>query len=739
MDFLVTQSFTLEHLRRNLKGLPKSPDEFYEKAMRRILNQEIHQNLATETLTWLVFCMRTISFKEVQHALAIQKGDKLFHTDRLVTAERLTAACAGIVLVDTEADSIRLAHYTAAEYLRVEKAELFQRGHSKLAERCLTYLNFDEFGQTTRPITPSQYPFLSYAADHWGDHMAQGVKEGHAQWLAWNLLSSGTKVENARRAMTEASFKPEAQLSGLHLAAYFGLETVVKRAISKGKSFSFNAETNFGETALHWAAKLDQVGFIKLLLEQRVDLNKKDNDGRTALLHAVMCRCESSVRVLLSSKQLLDLDAMDRHRWTPLRWAARYGPGRIVEMLLKHGASIDAEDDNGWTALRWAAYQSQTEIVQQLIKHDASTTQVSRKDRWTLMHWAAGEGRELIIEILIDSRLPLDNANHEGRSALHCAVDYNHSRTAWLLINAGADINVADKEGNTPLHLAVSRYKKSQDNSLVWLLLERGAKKTAKNNLGLAPSHIAAVSGYTSVLWLLLEKGEDVNAVDEKGNTMLHSAISGHHKQEANSLVPFLLERGAKKNAKNKLGLTPSHMAAIAGNGSVLRLLLERGADLTLVDNNERTPLHCAITEGQCDVIPLLLERAKILVFAQDDQDQTALHIAASEGNLGIVELLLRHRAGMDVCDRSGLTPLHQAVSRQHHEVVHYLVEKGADVNKSNKKGWTPLHSAAQANNILDIAAIVQSGNADLSLRNIDGQTAWDVGVEYGCDLRDLS
>lgn len=666
MDFLVTQSFTLEHLTQNLEGMPKSPDGVYEKAMGRILIQAKFQHLAIDALTWLVYSMRTMRFSEIQHALAIQTGDSTFHADRLVTAEILTAACAGFVLIDPKTDIIRLAHYTAATYLREKQAKLFQGCQFKLAEKCLIYLSFNEFGQTTRPANLKQYLFLNYAAGNWGYHMAQGVKEGYVHKLAWGFLSSGEKVENARQAMTEAGFKHESQLSGLHLAAYFGLEMAVKKAISKGKRFSFNAQTKRGETALHWAAKFDQVQFIKLLLEQPIDLNEKDNDGRTALFHAVMLRRVSSVEALFLSTKLLKLDIVDRQGWTPLRWAAKYGPSRIVEMLLDRGADFDAQDENGWTALRWAAYQGQKNVVKQLIKYKASIT--SDKDGWTLLHWAAREGRQWILQILIENQIPLDFVNNEGHSALYCAVDYSQSRTAWLLINAGSDINAVDKKGNTLLHLAITRYKKSQDNSLIWLLLERGVDK----------------------------------------------------------------------NARNKLGLTPSHIAATAGYGSVLWLLLENGADMARVDNNRRTPLHWAIPEGHREIASLLLERAKNLVSVTDDQKQTALHIAALNGTLRIVQLLLRHGAKMDNCDRSGFTPLHQAVRMQHHEVVHFLVGNGADVNIPNRKMWTSLHSAAQANNISDISTIVQSGKANLRLKNKDGQTAWDLGVKHGYDIEAL-
>ncbi|ROW10157.1 hypothetical protein VMCG_02112 [Cytospora schulzeri] len=531
------------------------------------------RQLAIDALIWLVFSMRTLSFSEIQHALAVEPLDKLFHNGRLVAAEMLTAACAGFVLVDLDADVIRLAHYTAAEYLREKRASMFRDCQSKLAEQCLTYLSFDEFGETTRGLDPRQmeqrnkaYPFLNYAADHWGHHIAQGVKEGFVHKLAWEFLSNAGKVESARRAMTEISFQHETQISGLHIAAYFGLDTVVKKAISKNKAFPLNAKTSRDQTPLHWAANFDQVKFIKLLVEKGVDLNETDIEGKTALHHAVMHGHLSAVEMLLSSVRLPNLDITDCHGWTPLRWAARYGPGKTVELLLENGASVDAQDANGWTALRWAAYSGQKWIVEQLVQYGASLERRSAQEHWTLLHWAAREGLDNIIQMLIEKGVPLDSVDGEGYTALRGAIDYGRGKTAWLLMTAGADVNMADGKGNTPLHSAVNLYNKSQDNSLAWLLLEYRANINARNKLGLTPLHIAATVGYGSILWLLLEKG----------------------------------------------------------------------ADTTKVDNNGRTPLHWAVTEWHQEIPKLLLARAENLLNVKDDQRQTALHVAASDGNLAM-------------------------------------------------------------------------------------------------------
>jgi hypothetical protein len=53
--------------------------------------------------------------------------------------------------------------------------------------------------------------------------------------------------------MANFRFRHEKDVSGLHVAAYFGLSELVYKAKKLNKGFSVNARTQRGETALHWA------------------------------------------------------------------------------------------------------------------------------------------------------------------------------------------------------------------------------------------------------------------------------------------------------------------------------------------------------------------------------------------------------------------------------------------------------------------------------------------------------
>jgi ankyrin repeat protein len=75
--------------------------------------------------------------------------------------------------------------------------------------------------------------------------------------------------------------------------------------------------------------------------------------------------------------------------------------------------------------------------------------------------------------------------------------------------------------------------------------------------------------GHETVVRLLLEKGADVKAKTSSGWTALHLAARGGHE----AVVRLLLEKGADAKAKTSSGWTALHLAARVGHEVVVRLL----------------------------------------------------------------------------------------------------------------------------------------------------------------------
>ena len=115
----------------------------------------------------------------------------------------------------------------------------------------------------------------------------------------------------------------------------------------------------------------------------------------------------------------------------------------------------------------------------------------------------------------------------EGATPFMRAARGGDALVMRLLLAAGADPTLTQKNGNTPIHLAASI-------NLAGNSYDRGTMQNALD-----------------VIALCLDRGIDINAVNAAGDTAVHSALGSP------AIVRYLAEHGAKLDVKNKQGRTP--------------------------------------------------------------------------------------------------------------------------------------------------------------------------------------
>jgi hypothetical protein len=107
-----------------------------------------------------------------------------------------------------------------------------------------------------------------------------------------------------------------------------------------------------------------------------------------------------------------------------------------------------------------------------------------------------------------------------GVSPNHPSLPYSegHSDMVTVLLEAGADPNLKNKDENTPLHVAAAEGRED----VVKRLVQKGADVAALNKQRWQPSHWAAAGGHSSVLKQLVLSGADLHATTSTGHTCLH-------------------------------------------------------------------------------------------------------------------------------------------------------------------------------------------------------------------------
>ena len=176
------------------------------------------------------------------------------------------------------------------------------------------------------------------------------------------------------------------------------------------------------EAALREAAIKGDIGTVKVLLDEGVNVNAKDADGRTALTEA-----------------------------------AFYGRTEIAKMLLDKGADVFAKKNDGATPLTMAA--SHKEIAE-MIQREIQLLEV------------AGKGDNAMVKDLLDKGAYVNVRDPEGRTPLTEAAWNNHVETVKLLLDRGANPNAKKVDGATPLSIATFKRHKE----IVELLKKAGAK-----------------------------------------------------------------------------------------------------------------------------------------------------------------------------------------------------------------------------------------------------------------------
>lgn len=145
----------------------------------------------------------------------------------------------------------------------------------------------------------------------------------------------------------------------------------------------------------------DFVG-INRFISGGFDINSVDEDGRTALMHAVI-DLDLGIDVV---NFLIDKEAKincvdSRQQWSALRFAARDNNFPIVEILLKAGALVDGIDDFGNTPL-WRAvmnYSDDTRAIIALIENGADSSR-QNKSGVSPLNLAEAMGNRELYELL---------------------------------------------------------------------------------------------------------------------------------------------------------------------------------------------------------------------------------------------------------------------------------------------------------------------------------------------------
>ena len=161
-------------------------------------------------------------------------------------------------------------------------------------------------------------------------------------------------------------------------------------------------------------------------------------------------------------ERLLDagsnVDSRDETGRTAVTAAAYVGSAATVRVLVEAGADVDLQDDTRANALLSTGETGHVDVLREVLRGDPDLGRTNRFGGTALIP-AADRGHVDVVRALLETEIAVDHVNNLGWTALLEAVILGnggraHQEIVRLLVEAGADASIADRDGVTPLEHA---------------------------------------------------------------------------------------------------------------------------------------------------------------------------------------------------------------------------------------------------------------------------------------------
>ena len=382
------------------------------------------------------------------------------------------------------------------------------------------------------------------------------------------LIRAGAKVNAAN----------DLGATPLWTACLNGSEALVRTLLAAGANP--NAALLLGETPAMVASRTGNPAVVEMLLAKGANVNARAARGQTALMWAVAQNHPEVVKVLLAhgadvharSDAWSQVMAVSPHGYldynrsvphgsdTALLFAARVGDLTSAKLLVAAGANVNDADAWGISATVLAAHSGYRDFVEFLLENGADAN--AAKAGFTALHEAIMRRDERTVSALLthgaDPNAPLRTwtptrrTSHDfnfepelvGATPFWLAARFTESNVMRLLVKYGADplfVHHSDKvvdgrggqayEHRTQVTTALMAAA-GMGGGTAWVQPERAEREALA---------LAAVK-------LAVELGVDVSAANTDGRT----ALDGAKALKYDSVVAFLVEKGAKSGVADK-------------------------------------------------------------------------------------------------------------------------------------------------------------------------------------------
>jgi ankyrin len=395
----------------------------------------------------------------------------------------------------------------------------------------------------------------------------------------WAACENGSAAM-VRKLLAAGADPNLALLSGetpLMIAARTGNPEVVKQLLGRGADVNAK-EREHGQTVLMWAVAQQHAGVVEALLAHRADVS-----ARSRVWTEV-------VKTTLEAYNPDYIVEIKQGGYTPLLFAARVGDLASATLLVAAGADVNDTAPFGTSATVVAAHSGHGEVAAFLLEKGADPNRAGAG--YTALHAAISHKDEKLVRALLahgaNPNAPVTKSTPVRRDSVdfYLHPSYVGATPFWLAARFSSPkiMRVLAEHGADPLFVHQPAYWSGtlapvpsrpflKEGAITSLMAAAGmggrAPLVALNRLDRIaessplranrrdpdPVELEAVT--LEAVTIAAELGVDVNAANADGNTALHTVAARGY----DTVVKFLVEKGARVEVTNKRGQTPLAVA----------------------------------------------------------------------------------------------------------------------------------------------------------------------------------
>lgn len=627
-------------IRTILKNLPMGLGETYKRILIKISQSPSGARLARKMFEWATVAKRPLHIEEFKEAVAFDQSDKSWNEDKIPHEDRMFEACRGLIIKDTEDQTVRFAHHTVPQYLTENlstivdpffkisavEAQIFA-GHT-----CVSYLLFSDFETqlTTAPLNLGNQGVLQSGGPLKIPDIL-GIKAPIT--LPYRLLreKSGSRAlrvdysKHLNSTLTAKTKPPVAPDDKYRLLQY-----VIDYWETHVRSFS----TSSASASAELYGPLSRLALQKTLAFDFRPWGLNQHHGPHGC-----AGCPNP------NTNITDLDATDLPNISMLHYAAKVGNMPLL-LLLQNPLVSQTRDISEY--LHHERYHDETLLTAcrhgriEIVKHLMPLRPFHIGDGRAASAAATAGHADVLQHLLSFDRSWI---GQQGDNLLLAAAKNGYDAVIGVLIEAGVSLGATDEQtGQGVLELVAM----NGHIAAVRALLETVPWPVDSMKLAL---HAAARSGHSAVAEVFLEYEvnpagrlilEAMPSSGKDAETAFHIAAQNGHVGVLELFEDYVQSVDSPRTTEE---LTALHVAAATGQVEVVRWLVDNGADVNAITLVGDTPLSFATSAGDVTIVRILLEYEAMALNPFISHNHSLVRAAVLEETT-ILELLLESMRG---------------------------------------------------------------------------------------------